>query len=464
MSKRKSESKSRQSRRSGRDFGDEERRAAVADVGVMGLATAALEHGLPKSTLHAWTKSPRWKEPAFKEAKRSRTRSRRFTPEQREHALEMMASGMKRTEIASAIGTTTESLRRWRNEAEEKGTMPPPLSSAQKGEAARVSSSGEQAGEESVLAEAMVTRSPYAPRDPGHGLSELETSAILSLKKKHPSMGPAQIRAQLKRFKGWRVSVKAIARVLRANGYQLVHRGSRPEGPEPVRFEAPHRNALWQMDYADFRIAGEKLHLCVALDDFSRYAVGHVISDAPSSEAAIEVIQTAIARHGKPEVLRTDRGGAFQAAEFTGMLEAELIDHIVGRSYHPQGGGKVESLIGTVRRELWDTEHFADREEAERRVTEFLEEYNERRAHMGIDGLTPADRYFGRGDRVLATIDALSRNRQGALAQVERSGVFEELAGKATAAPMEVLRLVIVDGAMELRFCGARVRLGPIER
>jgi hypothetical protein len=27
---------------------------------------------------------------------------------------------------------------------------------------------------------------------------------------------------------------------------------------------------------------------------------------------------------------------------------------------------------------------------------------------------------------------------------------------------MEVLRLVIVDGQMELRFCGARVVLGPV--
>jgi hypothetical protein len=27
---------------------------------------------------------------------------------------------------------------------------------------------------------------------------------------------------------------------------------------------------------------------------------------------------------------------------------------------------------------------------------------------------------------------------------------------------MEVLRLVLVDGAMEMRFCGARVRLGPV--
>jgi len=27
---------------------------------------------------------------------------------------------------------------------------------------------------------------------------------------------------------------------------------------------------------------------------------------------------------------------------------------------------------------------------------------------------------------------------------------------------MEVLRLVVLDGVMEMRFCGARVQLGPV--
>lgn len=47
-------------------------------------------------------------------------------------------------------------------------------------------------------------------------------------------------------------------------------------------------------------------------------------------------------RPGKPEAVGTDRGGGLLGADFTSMLEAELIDHVVGQ--HPQGGGKVESL------------------------------------------------------------------------------------------------------------------------
>ena len=101
---------------------------------------------------------------------------------------------------------------------------------------------------------------------------------------------------------------------------------------------------------------------------------------------------------------------------------------------------------------------------AEERLSSFFESYNHRRAHMGIDGLTPADRFFGRGDRVLDAINAISRRRQGSLALLESSnGVFEELTSPWSKAPLEVLRLVLVDHTMELRFCGARVRLGTIE-
>jgi transposase InsO family protein len=392
-----------------------------------------------------------------KSSKKTPLRGKRFSPEQKEHALLLVASGVTRRKAAKAVGTTTESLRRWVIAAEASGSMPKPPQPAKEQQDA-----GEEAG---TAATAEPTPSPYKPRDPGQGLASYEEEAIVELKQKHPSYGPAQVRAQLKRFKGWRLSIKAIRRVFKANGFETVHRGSRPQGPEPIRFEAPHRNALWMMDAAEMRICGGKFHLLVAIDDFSRFCVGHSLCDSPNSDAAVQVLRQAIARHGKPEAVRTDRGGAFTArkheGDFARVLEAEMIDHIVGRSYHPQGGGKVEALIGTIRRELWDVEHFDDRARAQRRLSEFLGQYNERRAHMGIDGLTPADRYFGRADQVLAQIDAISRKRQGGLLLRDTS-VFEELCPAATGAPVEVLRLCIVDGQMELRFCGARLPLGRI--
>jgi RNA-directed DNA polymerase len=384
---------------------------------------------------------------------------RRFDEAQKKHALVLVASGMKRTQVAETIGTTTESLRRWVREATAAGTMPvAPV-------AKKPASTVERAPATSPPTRA---KSPYAPADPAQGLSDVEVAGILEWKKKHPSMGPAQLRAQLKRFNGWRLSIKAIARVLRGHGYALVRTKSRPVGPEPVRFEAPRRNALWQADFCEVRVGDERLHVLLMLDDYSRFLVGHALTDSPSSAVATTTLRAAIARHGKPEAVRTDRGGAFVAytkdGDFARVLEAELIDHIVGRSYSPRGGGKVESAVGTLKRELWECFHFEDRHEAERRLAAFVEQYNHRRAHMGIDGVCPADRFFGRADQVLARIDAVSRGRNAALALRDQrpAAPVEETLSACGGAPLEVLRLVILDGVMELRFCGARVQLGPL--
>jgi transposase InsO family protein len=406
------------------------------------------------------TKSPRNKTGTNRRSKSSR-RGRRYSAKQREEALKLIAAGMSRGQVAKTIGMTTETLRLWVNRAKAQGTMP--AAPAVLAKAASVTLT--QAGANTRDGEG---HSPYAPNDPGQGLAPEEQAAILEEKKRHPSMGPAQIRAQLKRHKGWRLAVKAIARVLVANGYELVHRGSRPQGATDHRFEAPRPNALWQADFAALRLPEEKLQLLVLIDDFSRFCVGHAVCDSQRSAVATATLRSAMARYGKPERLRTDRGGAFAAKsredDFARVLEAELIDHHVGRSYHPQGGGKVESLIGTIRRELWDVEEFASRAQAEARIATWVTEYNHQRAHMGIDGLTPADRYFGRADQVLAAIDAASRNRQGIIAQRLSAGApVEEVLGLQRRAPLEVLRLVLADGHLELRFLGARVVLGPVQ-
>lgn len=378
-------------------------------------------------------------------------RGRRFSSEQRAHALQLVASGMKRSEIAALIGASPETIRLWvraAEKADEVPRVPGAVADTPPGAAAPVESAPGR-------------------KDPGQGLGGAEVAAILETKKRCPSMGPAQIRAQLKRFKGWRLSTKAIARVLKAHGYELIHRESRPQGPDPIRFEAARPNALWQADFAEVRVHDEKRHVLLLLDDHSRFCVGHGLFDGPSGDAVIETLAKAIARHGKPEAVRTDRGGGFLSKEVMHFLEGELIDHVIGRAYSPQGGGKVESLVGTLRRELWDIEHFAGFTEAAKRLAAWVRDYNHARAHMGIDGLTPADRYFGRADEVLAAVDAISRKRQGALAHATSGHgarpPIEELASSQSGAPFEVLRLVIVEGVAELRFCGARVRLGHVE-
>jgi transposase InsO family protein len=392
----------------------------------------------------------RQRQAAHKSGLRQPAKGRRFTAEEQAEALGLIASGLKRGEVARVVGATVETLRRWVQAKNARATAAAPA--AMKATTATAARAAEAAGP--------------TPATMDGGLAPVEVDAILALKKEHPSMGPAQLRAQLKRFRGWRLSTKAIARVLVRNGYRLVRTKGRPEGQEEVtRFEAPRRNALWQMDFVELRVGAERVFLLLVLDDYSRFVVGHAVAAEPSSEVAVETLKRAIAQHGKCEAVYTDRGGAFLAwrdrSAFQRYLEQEQIDHHVSRPYRPQGRGKVEALIGTLQRELWQVQHFESVVAAEVATREWIEHYNERRAHMGLDGLCPADRFFGRAEAVRAHMAARIRGRATAAAAHGEPGAPVEEIGEGA---LEVLRLLLVDGQLEMRVFGARVPLGAVTR
>lgn len=391
----------------------------------------------------------------------ARSKGARYSLEFKRKCLELLAAGMTLEAVATKKGVSTVSLGRWKKAAKQDGSYPDEERVA--GESAAANRPNNQGEVEPAGAgpdrQGSASR---APKDNIAGLSDEEVAEILKLKKDHVSMGPAQMRAQLKRFFGWRISVRAIARVLRANGYRTEHRAARQE-QELQRFEAVRPNALWQMDALSLRVHKLRVYLHLVIDDYSRFIVGHGLSETITSEDAVACLERAVAKHGRPERVLTDRGGQFLAVReetsFRKHLERECIDHSVSRPYHPQTLGKVESVNRAIQKELIYVREFATVDEMAAAVDGWICGYNFKRAHMGIDGLVPADRYFGLQGRVLAEVQARSRGRQSTLGAGGRiGGPLEELGG-----PLEVLRLVLVEGRLELRFCGQSMELGRSE-
>jgi transposase InsO family protein len=342
--------------------------------------------------------------------------------------------------VAGSQGVSVMSLNRWRKAAGGDGSR------ARVGKEGlrkpRVEEPGEAAAgdhREGCREEAQKSR---APHDNIAGLSDTEISEILNLKAAHPAMGPAQIRAQLKRFRAWRLSVRAIARVLRKNGYRTEHRTAREE-QALMRFEAPRRNALWMIDALALRVHTERCYLHLVLDDFSRFIPGYRLSEQVTSEEAVAALSEAIALHGKPERVLTDRGGQFLAireeTSFRKFLERELIDHSLSRPYHPQTLGKIESVNRSIQKELIYMREFGSITEARAAIGTWIEYYNFR--------------------RVLEDVQARSRKRAAATQLDAPLGGPVEEVGEA----LEVLRLMLVDGQIQLRFCGVKAVLGKAE-
>ena len=284
------------------------------------------------------------------------------------------------------------------------------------------------------------------PKGPSLGskLPELTKRTILMLKSANPDWGCQRISDMLLRGPALPASASAVARVLHEAGYVLEDVPTRPH-PDHVRsFERARPNQLWQTDLFTFMLKRQnrRVHLVAFLDDHSRYIVGFGLHASASTALVIEVLRAAITNFGPPEEVLTDNGPQYVTwrgkSAFTKELEARGVRQVVASPRRPQTLGKVERLWGTLWRECLQAAVFADLTEARQRIGLFIDHYNFQRPHQGVDGLVPADRYFGAAPEVLATLRA--RVAANAL-ELARHGVPKEpfyLTGQVGGQPFSV--------------------------
>jgi transposase InsO family protein len=165
------------------------------------------------------------------------------------------------------------------------------------------------------------------------------------------------------------------------------------------------------MDVLHFHVHSQRVYLILALDDHSRFVVGWGLLQRETMEDAIAVLEEAIRRYGKPEAILTDRGAAFHAwsgvSRFDRMLESYGIDHRLAAAHHPQTCGKVEALNKAIQKELISRVEFRNFLDAKEKIGAWIDSFNHERTHQGLGGvLVPADRFYGRADRVLERIQA----------------------------------------------------------
>jgi transposase InsO family protein len=236
-------------------------------------------------------------------------------------------------------------------------------------------------------------------------IEEQRDREILGEWRKHPGLGPSQIRNQLRR-RGVKVSVATARRVMEDAGYRppKVKRT-----PHDERFEAVRPNLMWHLDYVHRHINRAETHTLILIDDCARFVTGHGVDDAERAQLVIDTFEDAVRRHGKPESVMHDRGAAFWSwrgiSRFTALLTELGIDQVVAED--KEHNGKIEVFNANLHKELFDRYRFYDLAEMKRRLATHLRWYNHARTHHALGGLlVPADRYYGRTEEVLARIEA----------------------------------------------------------
>lgn len=377
----------------------------------MGLTGAAAKHRKPASTLEASRAQPE-REVAPAQA-RPRTVAKRYTPSQRAEILEV-AEKDGPAAASTARGVSRFAIYDWRKK----------------------------------LARAAAGQGP-SPTS-GAGQADIERQRdqeILAEWHRHPGLGPSQIRNQL-RARCVKVSVNTTRRVMEDAGYRppKVRRE-----PHDRRFEAVRPNHMWHLDFVHRHINRATTFTLILIDDHSRFVVGHGVDEAERAEMVLETFEDAVRRHGRPEMVMHDKGGAFWnwhgISRFTALLTELGVDQVVAE--HKEWNGKVEAFNGNLHKEFFDAQRFYDLSEMKRRLAAHLHWYNHARTHHALGGLlVPADRYFGRSDEVLARIEAgVPRDASDLLELRERT--------------LELFKVVSRNGAPEIWLMGQRLLPPP---
>jgi transposase InsO family protein len=281
-----------------------------------------------------------------------------------------------------------------------------------------------------------------APR--GSRLPDLTQRSILMLKQANPDWGCQKISDMLLRGPALPASASAVAQVLHEAGYQLEEVPTRPH-PDKVRhFERASANQLWQTDLFTFMLKRQnrRVYLVAFMDDHSRFITSYGLHASQSTALVLEVLRAGLTSYGVPQEILTDNGTQYVTwrgkSAFTRELEKRGIKQVVARPRHPQTLGKIERFWGTLWRECIESAVFIDMGDAQRRIGLFIDYYNFQRPHQGIDGLVPADRYFGAASEVLRSLRA--RVSANAL-ELARHGVPKEplyLTGQVGGKPVSI--------------------------
>lgn len=257
-------------------------------------------------------------------------------------------------------------------------------------------------------------------------MSDLTKRAIVMMKEAHPEWGCQRISDMLSRGPALPASPTSVARVLREAGYEMEEQSTKRH-PDKVRsFERAKPGELWQTDLFTFTLKRQnrRVYLVAFMDDHSRFITGFGLHATQSAALVIEVLRTAVTAYGPPTEILTDNGTQYVTwrgkSKFTKELEKRGIRQIVAKPRRPQTLGKIERFWGTLWRECLEAAIFIDMADARVRIGHFIDWYNLQRAHQGIDGLVPADRFFEAAPEVVKTLK--SRAAENAL-ELARNGV-----------------------------------------
>lgn len=148
-------------------------------------------------------------------------------------------------------------------------------------------------------------------------------------------------------------------------------------------------NQVWALDTTYIRMARGFVYLTAVVDVYSRRILAHRTAITLEACHAVDALEEAYSRFGKPDIVNTDQGSQFTAQDF---VDAVLSN---GVKFSMDGRGAwrdnvfVERVWRTIKYERVYLRAYDSVSAARKDITEYIDWYNGERGHSSLDGKTP---------------------------------------------------------------------------
>jgi putative transposase len=242
--------------------------------------------------------------------------------------------------------------------------------------------------------------SAHARRD-----SQLAAQIAIIQRESKQRCGARQVHAELQ-ARGFRVSRKRVARLMRAMGLQSTRKRryrstTDSSHKQPVagnvlarRFTASKPNTAWVTDITCIWTSEGWLFLAIVLDLFSRRVVGFAMSGKAYGDLAHRALAMAIGRRlpAPGLVHHSDRGVQYASLDYQGLLRETKMICSMNRRANCWDNAVAESFFATLKTELVHGTRFRTRDEAQCEVGSYIESYyNHRRRHSTLGYVSPME-------------------------------------------------------------------------
>ena len=215
--------------------------------------------------------------------------------------------------------------------------------------------------------------------------------------------GCRRVKRWLARFKGKKVNLKAILRIMRKLDMlsQIRRRTPYTRYKQDAfkyknllnrQFQQKQPNKFWVTDITYIPIPGRMLYMCAVLDLCGRTVLAWRIGDDMSSSLVTDTIRDALIqeRVAGGLALHSDQGSQYTSRAYFDLSQEYHFSPSMSSPGCPYDNAAMENFFGTLKCECLYRAHYSTKAEVQQLIAEYIHFYNYERINLK-DGLTPVE-------------------------------------------------------------------------